>query len=160
MIRERGTERSLTPSPIPHPPKDGEGFPSVNSQGELEPFDLNSPPIFGQASLTGTGVCKGTYASEFGAVAISSFESLAPTLDPTHWSLHAAPMSQRNYAVDNFVVAIANLSWPADFNVTGEADFKGKLYFAMLSQALWIKSTIENRRTANSWGCIVWQFNE
>jgi hypothetical protein len=69
-------------------------------------------------------------------------------------------MSERNYAVDNFVVAIANLSWPADFGIIGEADFKSKLYFAMLAQALWIKSTIETRRTANSWGCVVWQFNE
>jgi hypothetical protein len=138
----------------------GEGFKTVNSQSNLEPFDLNSPPVFGQASLTGTGVCKGTYASEFGGVAISSFESLSPTLDSSHWGLHAPPMSERNYAVDNFVMSIANLSWPADFVAIGEADFKGKLYFAMLAQALWIKSTIENRRTANSWGCIVWQFNE
>ena len=110
-----------------------------------------------QAALTGAGVCKGTYASEFGGVAISSFESLSPTLDPSHWALHAAPMSERNYAVDNFVVAVANLTWPARFNTTGKVDFQGKLFFAQLSQALWIKSDIESRRSQNSWGCITWQ---
>ena len=113
-----------------------------------------------QAALTGPGVCKGTYASEFGGVAISSFESLSPTLDPSHWALHAAPMSERNYAVDNFVVAVANLTWPDRFNTTGKVDFQGKLFFAQLAQALWVKSDIESRRSQNSWGCITWQFNE
>jgi hypothetical protein len=56
------------------------------------------------------------------SVAISSFESLSPTLAPSDWGLHAPPMSERNYALDNFVVAIANLSWPADFAGVGEAD--------------------------------------
>lgn len=63
-------------------------------------------------------------------------------------------------AQDNFVVAVANLSWPADFLGIGEAELKGKVYFAMLSQALFIKSDVEARRSQNSWGCITWQFNE
>jgi len=138
----------------------GEGMKTVNSGNSLQPFPLNNPPVFSQIALTGTNACKGTFASEFGGVAISSFESLSPTLDPSHWALHANPMSERNYAVDNFVTAIANLTWPDAFNTTGELNFKGMLYFAMLSQALWVKSDIESRRTQNNFGIITWQFNE
>jgi hypothetical protein len=138
----------------------GEGMKTVNSGDSLQPFPLNSPPVFPQIALTGTNACKGTFASEFGGVAISSFESLSPTLDPSHWALHANPMSERNYAVDNFVTAIANLSWPSAFNVTGETNFKGMLYFGMLSQALWVKSDIETRRTQNNFGTITWQYGE
>lgn len=138
----------------------GDGMKTVNSGDSLQPFPLNSPPVFPQIALTGTNACKGTFASEFGGVAISSFESLSPTLDPSHWALHANPMSERNYAVDNFVTAIANLSWPSAFNVTGESNFKGMLYFGMLSQALWVKSDIETRRTQNNFGTITWQYGE
>jgi hypothetical protein len=162
------------PSPTPPPPpgplacqkleyethgyyQHGEGFATVNSgSGALEPFVIPSPPTLKPPGLTGPA-CPGTYASEFGGVAISSFESLSPTLDPSHWGLHAPPMSERNYAVDNFVVAIANLSWPADFLGIGEADLKGKVYFAMLAQALFIKADVEARRSQNSFGTITWQ---
>jgi hypothetical protein len=133
---------------------------TVNSGNSLQPFPLNNPPVFSQIALTGTNACKGTFASEFGGVAISSFESLSPTLDSSHWALHANPMSERNYAVDNFVTAIANLTWPDAFNTTGELNFKGMLYFAMLSQALWVKSDIESRRTQNNFGIITWQVSE
>ena len=168
----------------------GEGFNTVNSGGSLAPFVIPSPPTLKPPGLTGPS-CPGTYASEFGGVAISTFESLSPTLDPSHWGLHAPPMSERNYAVvstprrhpedsqlmslrhadphtpphertaqDNFVVAVANLSWPADFVGIGETELKGKVYFSMLSQALFIKADVEARRSQNSWGCITWQFNE
>jgi beta-mannosidase len=139
----------------------GEGFKTVNSpSGNLQPFAANVPPALPPFSKGGNG-CPGTYASEFGAVAISSFESMAPTLDPTNWGLHAPPMSQRNYAVDNFVTAYTNIAWPQAFdNVTGAAPFKKQLYWAMLAQAIWVKSDIEARRAQNTWGTITWQFNE
>jgi hypothetical protein len=105
-----------------------------------------------QAALTGPA-CPGTYASEFGAVAISSWESMMPTLAPTSWGLHNAAMAQRNYAVDNIVVATANTPWPSGFdNATGELPLKKNLYFAMLGQALFVKSAIEGRKSANSFG--------
>ena len=165
------------PSPTPAPPpgalkcasleyethgyyQHGEGFKTRNSQAALAPFDLNQPPKLGDAALTGPGVCSGTYASEFGAVEASSFESFAPTLAPADWGLNTPPMAERNYALDNFVVAVANLTWPDAFTATGEADFKAKLYFAQLASALWLKSDVEARRSQNSWGCVVWQFNE
>jgi len=69
-------------------------------------------------------------------------------------------MRQRNYAVDNFVTAIANSSWPASFNTSSAPSFKAKLYFAMLSQALLLKSMIEGRRSFNAWVCLTWQLNE
>jgi beta-mannosidase len=138
----------------------GEGWRSVNSGGGLQPFDPNLPPGMPGPALTGTG-CPGTYASEFGAVAISSWESMNPTLAPADWGLHNAAMSQRNYAVDNFVTAFANIPWPSGFDgVAGKAPFQKFLYFAMLGQALWIKSDIEGRRAQNSFGCVTWQFNE
>lgn len=111
-------------------------------------------------ALTGSA-CPGTYASEFGGVAVSSFESLAPTLNPGDWGLHTVPMAQRNYALDNFVTAYTNIPWPQAFdNVTGAATFKKHLYYAQLAQALWVKSDIEGRRAQNTFGTVTWQFNE
>jgi hypothetical protein len=45
----------------------------------------------------------GSFTSEFGASVFSSFESMAPTLDPSDWSAHAPVMRQRNYPADNYV---------------------------------------------------------
>ena len=48
----------------------------------------------------------------------------------------------------------------ASLNSTGEAVFKKQLYQCMLGQALEIKSDIEARRSSNTYGIIVWQYNE
>lgn len=45
----------------------------------------------------------GVYASEFGCVAMSSFESMSVYLAPDHWTLHTSVMSQRNYPCDNIL---------------------------------------------------------
>jgi hypothetical protein len=139
----------------------GDGYKTVNSKdGLLSPFSVNQPPVMGTMAVSGPA-CPGTYASEFGAVAISSWESLSPTLAPEHYGLHNAAMAQRNYAVDNFVVATANTPWPSGFdNATGQLALQKALYFAMLGQALWVKSDIEGRKSSNSFGTIIWQFNE
>ena len=71
----------------------GEGFKTVNSGASLQPFSPNVPPSMPTGALTGAA-CPGTYASEFGGVAVSSFESLAPTLNPGDWGLHTVPMAQ------------------------------------------------------------------
>jgi hypothetical protein len=138
----------------------GQGFKTRNSIAELQPFQLSFPPYLPPPALTGAGACHGTFASEFGAVSMPSFESLAPTIRSDHWALHARPFFERNYAVDNFVVSVSNASWPADFNTTGEADLQEKLYFSLLAQALFVKGDIEGRRAANSWGALIWAFNE
>ena len=142
------------------PYQHGEGFQTKNSYALLNPFDLAQPPPMGSSVGTTGAECPGTYASEFGGVAMCSFESLTPTLAPDHWALHADPMRQRNYAVDNFVTAVANSSWPASFNTSGAAPLQAKLYFALLSQALLLKSMVEGRRSYNAWGTLIWQLNE
>ena len=99
--------KPLPPLPPPTPPKystethgpyqHGEGFPTVNSGGSLGLFNSNLPPGLGPSVATGPSWW-GTYASEFGGSVFSSFESMAPTLAPAHWGLHADPMYERNYA--------------------------------------------------------------
>ena len=117
-------------------------------------------------------------ASEFGAVVMSSFESMSPTLAPEHWGLHAGQpsdtctggfaskcegpnvMAERNYPCDSLIDVYFGQRDDSYFNQTGEAVFKKQLYQCMLSQALEIKSNIETRRSQNQLGCIVWQYNE
>ena len=84
---------------------DGSGFPCVNGGSGLAPFDPNIPIT---VSTAPTGVCErdsaptltpsrvglglglpNVYASEFGVSVFSSFESMSPTLDPSHWGIHA-----------------------------------------------------------------------
>ena len=67
----------------------GEGYKTRNSGAALQPFDANQPPTMPPPALTGAA-CPGTYASEFGAVAYSSWESMNPTLAPADWGLHNA----------------------------------------------------------------------
>ena len=165
------------PDPLPPPPPSGAlrcapqagethgpyehggGFKTRNSIEALQAFAIALPPNLPKPALTGVG-CHGSFTSEFGAVSTPSFESIAPTLLPEHWALHSPPMFERNYAVDNFVVAASNATWPDAFNVTGEAPFKESLYFAMLAQALFLKGSIEAYRGANVWGVLIWQLNE
>ena len=63
----------------------GEGFQTVNSKPALSPFSPNVPPALDRTYKLGTD-CPGTYASEFGASAWSSFESVSPTLAPARAS--------------------------------------------------------------------------
>merc|ERR1719305_721113 len=47
-----------------------------------------------------------------------------------------------------------------DLNATGELPFKKGLYQCMIAQAIEIKQNIETRLSANTFGIIVWQYNE
>jgi len=157
----------------------------VNGAGQFQPV---SPSMNGgnpisltpQANLTAEGVYIGLgkaniFASEFGSSVYSSFESMAPTIAPEHWSIHGgAPpdkcgggfashcegdnvMAQRNYPCDNIIVEYFGKS---DFETVGEHQFKQQLWQCMVGQALLVKSDIETRRSQNQFGIIVWQFNE
>ena len=139
------------------PYEHGTGFKSVNDpDGSLISFPANLPPEI--AVNTSTGVHQqGVFASEFGCVAMSSFESMATTLREEHWSLHSAPMAQRNYPCDNII----SVYWgEQDLNATGASAFQKQLYQCLLGQALEMKSNIEVRRSTNEFGTLLWQLNE
>jgi len=154
----------------------GTGFPAVNGDSKLDLFDANIPIKVVPGSTGPT--FQNIFASEFGAVVMSSFESMAPTLAKEHWGLHAGQpsdkcsggfqstcegpnvMAQRNYPCDNLIDVYFGNRPDSYFNRTGEAIFKQHLYQCMISQALNMKSNIETRRSQNQLGCIVWQLNE
>lgn len=156
----------------------GAGFPAVNGGKTNEPFAPNIP-LNVKPSAAGTGLDKpSVYASEFGSSVWSSFESVAPTLDPKHWGLHGGtapdncgaagfavqcfgdnPMSQRNYPCDNQIDVYFGLDGE-QLDAVGEQVFKRQLYHCQLGQALWLKTTIESRRSDNQHGVLVWQLNE
>jgi len=158
------------------PYQHGTGFPAVNGASGEQPFGANIPINVSQHQ-TGPGF-DNVFASEFGAVVMSSFESMAPTLDPAHWGLHAGQpddtctggfahtctganvMAERNYPCDSLINVYFGHRDARYYNTTGEAAFKTQLYQCMLSQALNMKSNIETRRAQNQLGCIVWQYNE
>ena len=63
----------------------GSGMPAVDSVGVETPPPI-VPDLYPAYDI---GVQRnGTFTSEFGATAFSSFESLSATLAPEHWSLH------------------------------------------------------------------------
>ena len=175
----------IPPPPPPAPPSPGKmethgpyqhgtGFPSVNGGATLDPFSPNIP-ITLAPTLTGPQYAN-VFASEFGCVTMSSFESMSPTLAPEHWGIHggALPdtckggfqskcegnnrMAQRNYPCDSIIVAYFGAA--QDLNATGEKAFKRQLYQCMLGQALEMKSNIETRRGTNEFGTIIWQLGE
>eukprot|EP00117_Sycon_ciliatum_P026411 scpid28634/ scgid21686/ Beta-mannosidase; Lysosomal beta A mannosidase; Mannanase len=156
------------------PYQHGGGFPSVNGDNRLVLFPSNIPI---KVSQIDTGVAlQNVFASEFGCSVFSSFESMSPTLHPSHWGVHAGlppdnctggfhsrcsgnnPMAERNYACDNIIQVYFGENDKLDS--VGEAIFKQQLYHCILGQALVIKSNIETRRSTNQFGIVVWQYNE
>jgi beta-mannosidase len=115
-----------------------------------------------------------------GATVFSSFESMSPTLRQEHWGVHGGQpepktcmkkhpndvvcrsenvMSERNYPCDSeIIVYFGNTS--GDLNATGESAFKRQLFYCMIAQALVIKQNIEETRSQNRFGTLVWQLNE
>lgn len=83
------------------PYQHGTGFPSMNGPPMFVPFESPIPPpiidqllVNGSSSSSITGPkAHNIFTSEFGTVTMSSFESMAATLHPSHYSLHggAAP---------------------------------------------------------------------
>jgi beta-mannosidase len=157
------------------PYQHGSGFPAVNGDSNLDLFTAGTPPSLQAIMPIGVSM-PGIFASEFGASVYSGFESMAPTLNPAHWSIHGGeapdnctnggfqracigdnPMSQRNYPCDSFIIVYFGKDHNLD--AVGAAAFQQQLYQCTVGQALEMKADIENRRSSNEWGTIVWQFN-
>jgi hypothetical protein len=121
-------------------------------------FEPATPPTF---SVSRTGVARpGTFNSEFGAVAMSSFESLSATLKPEHWSLHSDAFKERNWPADGIIASFfGNRSRDALSDVGAQA-LQRQAYQSMLGQALWVKSDVEAARATNTWGKLAWQLND
>eukprot|EP01061_Rhynchopus_euleeides_P004455 TRINITY_DN13708_c3_g1_i1.p1 TRINITY_DN13708_c3_g1~~TRINITY_DN13708_c3_g1_i1.p1 ORF type:complete len:381 (+),score=130.80 TRINITY_DN13708_c3_g1_i1:137-1279(+) len=140
----------------------------------------NPYPVAVSTAATGLGH-PSVFASEFGGSVLTSFESLAPTLDESHWAMYGGlpagacsgvgeqlrcegdnPMQQRNYGCDSMMQKY--FGWAgasqAVMNTTGAGYFKRALYLCMLAQALDMKSDVESRRSQNQYGVILWQLNE
>jgi beta-mannosidase len=162
--------RTIPPVPPPAPPVyprethgpyiEGNGWPTIVSSGTLSPFDPHLPPTLGLTVATGPQF-PGTYASEFGATSMASFESMSGSLSQPNWGIHSPPMYQRNWAADDFIVTYFGKGAAIDRNASGtERAFAAQLYADLVAQSLRIKSDITERRSINSFGTIVWQFNE
>jgi beta-mannosidase len=160
------------------PYQHGTGFPSANDPGGTRyPFALRLPVTI-QPQASGVTL-PSTFASEFGCVVMSSFESMSALLKPEHWGLHAGmpadscrateaggkacsgrnPMSLRNYPCDNLIEVFFGAE-QAELDEVGTFVFQKQLWQCMISQALNIKSAIEEWRSANVFGLLVWQLNE
>jgi beta-galactosidase/beta-glucuronidase len=144
------------------PYQHGAGFETVDGAAALNLFPANVPPSLVSTDAASFGPQQpGTLASEFGASVWSSFESMAPTLDPkTDWSAHNPAMHERNYPADNFVQVYFGEEARAGLDELGALSLQRACYFQMLGQMLQQKGDIEARRTANSQGMVTWQLNE
>lgn len=156
------------------PYQHGTGFPAVNGATTLQPFHSDIPITIQHGTPLGVDA-PNQFASEFGCVGWSSFESVSPTLDKEHWALHGGGaldnctskfantcqgdnvMAERNYPCDSIIQVYFGKQ---DLGATGAWDFKRQLYMCMLGQALRMKGDIETRRGRNQLGLLVWQLNE
>ncbi|KAL3940829.1 MAG: hypothetical protein SGBAC_004699 [Bacillariaceae sp.] len=156
----------------------GGGFPAVNGDDTGEPGKAKLP-ISIDPKPEEMGVAQpSVFASEFGTGGVmSSFESMSATLASEHWSLHGGGppdtcsngfnrkcegknvMAQRNYPCDSIIKAYFQTE-PDYFDKVGETQFQRQLYHCMIGQALHMKSIIEERRSKNELGHLVWQLNE
>lgn len=178
----------------------GSGWPAVNQvpvrEGSRLPvlarFDPRIPlPLPAEPSArapVGFG-SNGSFVSEFGASAMSSFRSHAPTLARAHWGVHGgappanctAPdrttpfwldcaaadprgggqnaMSERNYPCDALLASYFALS-AAELDAAGEAPFRAQLYLCSLAQALALHAEVFSQRSVNVLGSLLWQLNE
>ena len=154
----------------------GSQWPAVNSINDGVPVTL--PPVLFPSYVIGPSM-PGTYASEYGCVAMSSFESMSATLTPAHWSIHGGSppdtcsessyafqacdggnaMAQRNYPMDSIIAAYFGLDM-ARLDEVGEAAFARQLWMSMAAQALVLTTEVTTRRSHNTWGSLIWQLNE
>ena len=120
-----------------------------------------------------------TFASEFGTVSMASWEAMSSTLAPSSWGLHGGnlpynctpsssnpfninctgpnAMVQRNWACDNIIWSYFG---PALLNETGEFVFKAQLYQCLIASAIHMQIDLEQRRSSNQFGTLIWQLQD
>ena len=161
------------------PYQHGDGWPAVNGDNHnANQFDpmlpLTQLDPSAQIGLTYPNV----FTSEFGSVGWSSWESVSPTIAPSHYALHggAAPddcdnggwpsrcvgdnvMAQRNYPCDSIIFQYFG-GTAADLEQVGEMPFKKQLFQCLYGQALVLTGYILQHRATNTYGLQIWQLNE
>lgn len=173
----------LTPAPannieVHGPYQHGSGWPAVNGDYKnLDPFDPLTPPQEYPTAKISLGQ-PNQFTSEFGTATWSSFESVSATLSPEYWSLHGGvpadtctgswnnvciggnPLAQRNYPCDDIYASYYGLNSLKELDQVGEAAFKKQLFKCMIGSSLVMKGYIEETRSRNCFGTLVWQLNE
>lgn len=134
------------------PYQHGGMFPGFNGGG-----NLFTPPVVVsvQPGYQVGAAVEGYMRTETGCSVLSSFESMSGTLDEADWSMHSAPMHERNYPCDPIVWSYFGRE--VDLDATGAAAFQKQLYFCMLGQALQRRTNIESWRSGNMWAVLLWQ---
>lgn len=144
------------------------------------PYDPALPPALSTVTQFGTAA-PGVYTSEYGVSQVASFELMAPTLDPTFWSLHGGVhpadnctggfahvctggnvMAQRNYKCDNSWATYFSSGNPMTLTLdsVGPLAFAGQLYLCQIANSLLLKSYVEEHKSENIWGLQIWQLGE
>jgi len=103
---------------------------------------------------------------------------MSGTLRPEHWGIHGGEIPDRCWnlvGMENVCSgpnALAQRNYPCDtyiqkafgdvigLDAVGEMAFQAHLYQCLIAQTLWLKNTIEARRSENSFGLLIWQLNE
>jgi beta-mannosidase len=67
-------------------------------------------------------------------------------------------LAQRNYPCDTHIEAYFGNRTSLD--AVGKIPFQAQLYQCMIAQSLWMKGDLEERRSRNSFGLLIWQLNE
>lgn len=159
----------------------GGGAPAVSGGAGIGGISVTLPSKLPAITNYGTNVT-GIFTSEFGSVSFSSFESLAPTLAPSHWGISGGlpvdtcdprgfwhpcngtnPLSQRNYPCVNFWYSYyGSLVLPSglSINSTGVEEFRAQLYLCQLASSLQLKQLVEQHRAENIWGLVTWMAEE
>jgi hypothetical protein len=135
----------------------GGSWKTINSDGEVGKSDPAVVVGVQPGFLVSAGQ-PGYFKSETGCMSLSSFESLAGTLDPSEYGIQTPPFRERNYAPDSLILnyfgAHRNLS------EVGKSALQSQAYLSMLAAALERKSQIESWRSTGIWGMLMWQLNE
>ena len=137
----------------------GGGWKTINSGGGSHVGKVDPAVVVGvQPGFKVSPGQPGYFKSETGCMSLSSFESLAGTLEPSEYGIQTPPFRERNYAPDSLILAYFGAH--RDLSQVGAAALQSQAYLSMLAAALERKSDIESWRSTGIWGMLMWQLNE